>query len=566
MAINGVSGMLPPLTASTVTISIAFVLAYLILHALSPAIDPREPPLVKARIPLVGHIIGFMRYQAQYHINLQRSTRKPIATLPMLTGKLYAVWDPHLVAAGLRSKSLSTKPHTNAVMPALTQISDDTANLLRSPRGDHLFDRIMLHAIPASFKGASIERLNETALAGLAAQLTTLAAPAGDEKTTAAAEVPNTWLWLRGLLTSATGKALYGAEHNPFATATHPRVEPALWDLESNLLKLTLNLPAALASAGHRARETLVQALAPYYAARHDEDPSASDFVRFRAAELRAAGIPAEDIAHVEIMLPFAALANTVPLLFWLFCFVFSRQELVARLRGEVETLVATTSINSTAKRDGDIGDQGSNNRKVVTLRVAASVIEERCPLLMSCYRETLRRTVHQVSTRTAMQDTVLSDRSGREYLLKAGSVVQMAIGASHAVEDYWGDDVDEFRPERFLRRAAGDGGGDDGPGSPRAMRAAFQPFGGGTHLCPGRHFAFTEMMAVMATLLLGFEVQPLEGTEWKLPAFATRSVIDAVTKPARRGEGFGVRITRREGWEGVQWKYEMLDTGRRSE
>jgi hypothetical protein len=543
MVTNDTLGMLPLLTGRILerpmtvpaTIAIALVLAFLVLHTLTPSIDPREPSLVKPRIPFVGHIIGMMQHQAGYHIRLQKSTGKPIATLPMLTGKMYAVWDPYLVAAGLRSKSLSTTPHIIDATPVLAQVKESTADLLRSPEGPLLVDRMMGHVIPATFKGASLQRLNQTALAGLASQLSTLS----PSSNSTAVPIPNAWLWLRRLLTSATSKAIYGTG-DPFAA--DDKVETALWDLEKNLLKLTLNWPSFLVPTGHRARKLLFDALTPYYSAGHDADPSTSDFVRNRAAELRAAGIPDDDVARVEIMLPFAALANTVPLLFWLFGHVFSRPELVAKLRGEVEGLITT-------KRDGEVG-----------LLVTTTAIEERCPLLMSCYRETLRRTVHQVSTRTAVEDTVLSDRGGRQYLLKKDSVVQLVIGAGHGMEEYWGEDADEFKPERFLGHMNGGrkGDGDDGPGSAKAMRAAFQPFGGGTHLCPGRHFAFTEMMAVMATLLLGYEVEPLGGTKWQLPPFATRSVIDAVTKPARHGEGFGVRIGRRQGWEDVRWRYEL--------
>ncbi|KAK4238140.1 cytochrome P450 [Achaetomium macrosporum] len=542
MASNSTPGTLPggpalnvsgldTMATAPVTIAIAVVVVgFLILHILSPSVDPREPPLVKPRIPLIGHILGLMRHQASYHIILQRSTGKPIATLPMLTGKVYAVWDPHLIAAGLRNKNLSSTPHIKAVTPAVTQVTKHTADLLTGPEGDHLTDRMMLHAIPNSLKGASIQRLNETALAALASSLSAFAA-------TGSESVPNAWLWLRRLITSATGKAVYGPE-DPFAKDTE--VEDALWDLEANLLKLSLNLPAPLVKAGHRARAVLQQALMPYYAARHDEDAAASDFVRLRAAELRTGGLPDDDIARLEMMLPFAALANTVPLLFWLICNIFSRPELVEQLRQEVEAGLVTAKTD-----DGE-----------VTLLAGTAAVEERCPLLMSCYRETLRRTVHQVSTRTAMQDTVLTDRNGRQYLLKAGTVVQMAIGASHAQDEYWGGDVDEFKPDRFIRKEADSNG--EGPGSSKAMRAAFQPFGGGVHLCPGRYFAFAEMMAVVSTLLLGFEVEPLEGTEWKVPGFATRSVIDAVTKPAKQGEGFGMRFRRRQGWENVRWVYQL--------
>jgi hypothetical protein len=534
MDTTSVLGALPALTARGLetltampitTIAIAAVIALLVLHAVGPRVDPREPPVVKPRVPFLGHIIGMFQQQAGYHITLQRATRKPIATLPMLSGKMYAVWDPYLIAAGLRSKSLSTTPHILEATPAACQLSPPAVDFLRSPGGPELVDRMMQQVIPSTLKGASIQRLNQTALTALAADLTALA-----PSSTTAVPIPNAWLWLRHLLTTATGQAIYGA-HDPFAA--NPPAEDALWDLEKNLLKLTLNLPRFLAPLGHSARKVLFDALTPYYASRKDTDASTSAFVSERATTLRGAGFKDGDVARLEIMLPFAALANTVPSLFWLLAYVFSSPaELVERLRGEVEGLVT--------KRDG--GE--------VTLVMTGSVIEERCPLLMSCYREMQRKTVHQVSTRTVMEDTVLKGRDGREYLLKKGNVVQLVIGAGHNMKEYWGEDVDEFKPERFLRK----GDGEDGPGSFKAMRAAFQPFGGGLHLCPGRNFAFAEMMAVMATLLLGYEVELLD----ELPAFSTRSVIDAVTKPARHGEGFGVNFKRREGWEGVRWAYEL--------
>ena len=55
-----------PVTIVVITVFLAFL-----IRTLSPRIDPREPPLVKPRIPLIGHIIGMMRHQAEYHIMLQ---------------------------------------------------------------------------------------------------------------------------------------------------------------------------------------------------------------------------------------------------------------------------------------------------------------------------------------------------------------------------------------------------------------------------------------------------------------------------------------------------------------
>ncbi len=181
MATNSTSEAFPTLTMYTLdslktvpaAIAIAAVLAFLILHLLTPRLDPREPPLLKPRIPFIGHILGMIRHQAQYHINLQRTSHQPIATLPMLTGKMYAIWDPYLIASGLRSKSLSTTPHTIATTPSFTQVSPATTALLHGPGGAPLVEHMMFHTIPTALKPPHINPLTTTALSNLASALTT---------------------------------------------------------------------------------------------------------------------------------------------------------------------------------------------------------------------------------------------------------------------------------------------------------------------------------------------------------------------------------------------------------
>jgi hypothetical protein len=54
--------------------SFALVFAAIVLlgwQALQVRLDPREPPLLKPRIPIFGHLIGLARYQTQYHYQLR---------------------------------------------------------------------------------------------------------------------------------------------------------------------------------------------------------------------------------------------------------------------------------------------------------------------------------------------------------------------------------------------------------------------------------------------------------------------------------------------------------------
>jgi len=53
------------------SLGVAIVIGFM-LHVLAvPRVDSREPPLLKSRIPVIGHIIGLIRYQAEYHIMLR---------------------------------------------------------------------------------------------------------------------------------------------------------------------------------------------------------------------------------------------------------------------------------------------------------------------------------------------------------------------------------------------------------------------------------------------------------------------------------------------------------------
>ena len=65
------SRSLPFQTNKFVITAAVIVLVGLLLKYLSTQrTDPREPPLVKPRIPLIGHLVGLIRYQNEYFTRL----------------------------------------------------------------------------------------------------------------------------------------------------------------------------------------------------------------------------------------------------------------------------------------------------------------------------------------------------------------------------------------------------------------------------------------------------------------------------------------------------------------
>ena len=241
--------------------------------------------------------------------------------------------------------------------------------------------------------------------------------------------------------------------------------------------------------------------------------------VKNRVGVMQDYGFPIDEQGRLELSLILVATANTIPTVFWFLAHIFTRPELVEGLAAEVAPVVQRT------------GDK-------VCIDIA--VIEQSCPLLVSCYREAIRLSNQQVGNRCLTEDTIIADRNGVPYLLKKGVNVQMPAEALHLNKEAWGADADVFKADRFLVT------------NPKAIRSHFVPFGGGRHYCPGRNFATAENLGFAAAMLLGFEVT-LEGT---FPGTQPCTFAEAVAKPLGDGEGLRAAIKKRDGWENVKWHF----------
>jgi len=129
-------------------------------------------------------------------------------------------------------------------------------------------------------------------------------------------------------------------------------------------------------------------------------------------------------------------------------------------------------------------------------------------PLLTSMYWEVLRITAGSVSVREVEEDTMIGG-----YRFCKGGMVMLPLRLNHLNEDIFGDDVETFVPDRFIRDISGLPGDKKNPGI-----GVLKPFGGGTSLCPGRHFAIMEILVYVATVLRRFDMELVEGQEVAVP------------------------------------------------
>ena len=97
---------------------------------------------------------------------------------------------------------------------------------------------------------------------------------------------------------------------------------------------------------------------------------------------------------------------------------------------------------------------------------------------------------------RTAVHDTTIplgggSDQKSPVYIPKGATVV-MGTWAMNHDPDLWGDDVYEFKPERWIGRSS---------------KWEFVPFGGGPRICPAQQQVMTYATYLLVRLTQRFEV-----------------------------------------------------------
>ena len=157
-------------------------------------------------------------------------------------------------------------------------------------------------------------------------------------------------------------------------------------------------------------------------------------------------------------------------------------------------------------------------------------------PLFRSTFYEVLRTCGGTVSNRVVTEDVVIAGR-----LFKKGTPVMMPVRPQHMDPPIWGEDHDQFVPDRFIR--AEDKGGKFGRRAERsqaeekdyerrrqAKERMMRPFGGGVSLCPGRFFASYEIWSFVACLIWQYDMSVKEGE--KIPTVDLRTPNLGVMSP----------------------------------
>ncbi|KAI8960547.1 cytochrome P450 [Daldinia sp. FL1419] len=482
------------------------LLAYILNYVFSLADDTQEPKRINPKVPLIGHAIGMAKYGPSYFTNTSRTVDAEIYTLPILNTKVYVNNSLRLMPLIQKaSKTISFRPFIEISAQKIAGNTYAGAKLFDGPLVDD-FDHILKKTLaPGPWLDEQNLRTGQVAVAHV-------------DDLVNGGKGKRMWLqeWARHVIVQASSSGVFGKEH-PFLD---PVVEGKFWEMQKYIPLRLVNLD--LFDGAGKAREVIVRALLKYCAA-PPADAARTFYERQRV--LREGGMSFEDATKQEVSLAIALFGSTSATMFWIIWELFSRLELLAEVREEIET-------QAVSRRESDEKGRAHGGAEFV-LDVAALKI--RCPLLLSFVQETQRTRHVHANVRMVLEDTLLDDG---KYLLRKGNYLVIPGSPIHADANVWGESVGTFDPYRFL--------GGEGKTNRKGVivndtmvpPSGFLAWGVPPHLCPARQFAATEVLIIVALLAMRVELIPVANNgRWEKTPALKHSELVAIFNPAEDKE-----------------------------
>lgn len=343
--------------------------------------------------------------------------------------------------------------------------------------------------MPAMAPGADLDAINRRAIEVYVAEMAKLRASSGADLKV------GLWQWSRKLMVDSTTEAVWGPQ-NPYRD---PEVSEAWRLFEAGFLTLSMFPMAWLFFPKlHQAREIAAKGMINYM--RNGGYKEGSGLVRKRVEHHgELFGLSTDDIGRGELGNAFAVLGNTTPCALWVLYQIFSNGEALSDIRAELSALVT----------------EGQDEDGTPTSSIDLAAIKEACPILLSTFQETLRFRAVNPGPRVLLEDVLIDAGGSEPLLLKKGAMLMTPALVQHTDTNAWGDDATQFNHKRFVPSKPAPG---EKPAK-KPNRVAFRAFGGGHVLCPGRHFASTEILSLAALLVLQFDLVPVAG-KWPTPTW----------------------------------------------
>ncbi|KAG9238530.1 putative cholesterol 7-alpha-monooxygenase [Amylocarpus encephaloides] len=498
-----------------------------------------EPPLVPYQIPWLGHGLDFMKDIngfAQWVRSVHPTS--DAATVQLAGQHLYLIFDAKLASQIYRrSQTFIFDPfilQTSAILGANKkdmEILAAGAQLLEpAPLEETAMPLIHeLHKLtPQHLTGEPLDKLTEMFIDTICSDIDKRFSP--DQESSYEWETIDICVFVKSTWCHASISALFGSHMYEI----WPGIEAWLWEFDKHFQTMFTGMPRFIIPKPYALLDEGQKMSAKWEAdameaSERDPDPDrywdkhwGVRFVKLRNELLRNKGLSTKFRAGNHVAFLWGLNANAIPIAMQTIVQAALSPKLLATLVAEINS--CTTSPNTFDLK-----------------RVTAS------PVFKSVYLESLRYSTASPSPRVVRQDCQVG-----EYHLRRGNMAIVHSRTLQSDEETWcipgkpESHPSKFWAERFLdgdarseearveENAEAETNWEDaikkkwgdhpmakavkrknmepvsGP-KDKAIQTrmlSLRPFGGGTTLCPGRHFATNEIMGGLAALLLRLEIE----------------------------------------------------------
>ncbi|KAF3055561.1 Cholesterol 7-alpha-monooxygenase [Daldinia childiae] len=483
--------------------------------------NAREVPLVPYWIPGVFHAFALWDPAAfAFRLSKRYGSRKP---LQVKAGwlRFFLLSEPEHVKALFRNSRHTTNTATVAfTLRNLVDLPDETVSLYLDDRsGAGLKPRKDSNVLPERRITFLVSHnlhmfLSSCHLDGISRRYSTMLHRQINDIDIQSewVSLPNLFNFLQRTTLVSEIEALFGLK----LLELNPRFIDDLLIFTQHVPDFLRLRPWWLNPQAYRARRRLIQYVKQWheYARKHvdfadilDEDPDwepfwGSKLMRVRQQyEHKTMAMNSDARACEDVGLIWASTTNVQNTVFWLFFEVLRDPDLQMRLMKEISECKTTNGEDDTT---------GFDMKKLTNQ-----------PLLQSTYAEVLRLYVAVAISRIAGYEDIKID----DYMIPQDSLIMTYSRAMALDTDAWiragrtlNKPLDEFDAERFLVDSGWTRPGltpavvikDDGKRrfSTDGLLGLWVPYGGGDHMCPGRHLAKQQMLVTFALLLSEFDIE----------------------------------------------------------
>ncbi|KAH7235366.1 cytochrome P450 [Fusarium tricinctum] len=301
------------------------------------------------------------------------------------------------------------------------------------------------------------------------------------------------------------------------------------WNFDRHLPSLFREMPRWLAPTAFKARDKMKENMEKWHELAHKgydisqcltdtrnwEENFGSKLMRSRHAFFSKMPLSKDTIAADDLGLLWAATANAIPAISWMILEVVQRPTLLGKVRAEIAPFMGGLSSSKTSIPDIDIDGLCQQ------------------PLVQSIYAEVLR--VHNGTVVARVPQ--VSDFSIAGWTFPKDQPIIISTFDTARKPSVWNQGtpdephpVDEFWPERFIIEPKDPTSGPtlsqtrlpetkDDSSKPYftldGTAGSWIPYGGGSRMCPGRHFAKKELIVTMAMFLTTFDIELEPRDDW---------------------------------------------------